>query len=277
MDNADKPAHRPSRLVRSARTMRALSHAPGRRAPSTSLTGPIADQRHLAVLRYPIAELRAAAHAHGCTINDLLIAAVTTDSATSSTGGENQDRLELLASVLLGHVEAARAACSSLHCPSVSRTAPSGSASSRSHRHSKRRRIRSCRHRRNAREPGSVGRGLGQASCDQPYKPVRDQCARPDVNLVLCRSAAAAGGAAGPARRRCPAQRYGDVVRRPLRSLPWPTTTCPICRFSQLAYARRSRATSTHTSVETASERDLLLPRPTAVHPSRRRAGLPAS
>jgi diacylglycerol O-acyltransferase / wax synthase len=69
---------RPSRLVRSARTLRALAHAPGRRAPSTSLTGPIGDQRHLTVLRYPIAELRAAAHKQGCTINDLLIAAVTT-------------------------------------------------------------------------------------------------------------------------------------------------------------------------------------------------------
>ncbi|HEX6758460.1 MAG TPA: wax ester/triacylglycerol synthase domain-containing protein [Propionibacteriaceae bacterium] len=94
---------RPSRLVRSARTMRALSHAPGRRAPSTSLTGPIADQRHLAVLRYPIAELRAAAHAHGCTINDLLIAAVTTGLRDLLNGrGENQDRLELLASVPVG-------------------------------------------------------------------------------------------------------------------------------------------------------------------------------
>jgi Wax ester synthase-like Acyl-CoA acyltransferase domain/Polyketide cyclase / dehydrase and lipid transport len=69
---------RPSRLLRSARTLRALSHAGGGAAPATSLTGPIGGQRHLTVLRYPIADLRAAAHARGCTINDLLIAAVTT-------------------------------------------------------------------------------------------------------------------------------------------------------------------------------------------------------
>jgi diacylglycerol O-acyltransferase / wax synthase len=94
---------RPSRLVRSARTLRALSHAPGRRAPATSLTGPIGDHRHLTVLRYPIAELRAAAHAHRCTINDLLIAAVTTGLRDLLNGrGENRDRLELLASVPVG-------------------------------------------------------------------------------------------------------------------------------------------------------------------------------
>jgi diacylglycerol O-acyltransferase / wax synthase len=94
---------RPSRLIRSARTLRALSHAPGRRAPSTSLTGPIGDQRQLRVLRYPIAELRAAAHAHRCTINVLLIAAVTTGLRDLLNGrGENQDGLGLLASVPVG-------------------------------------------------------------------------------------------------------------------------------------------------------------------------------
>ena len=94
---------RPSRLIKSARTLRALSHAPGRRAPSTSLTGPIGNQRQLRVLRYPLAEVRAAAHKQGCTINDLLIAAVTTGLRDLLDGrGENQDGLQLLASVPVG-------------------------------------------------------------------------------------------------------------------------------------------------------------------------------
>ncbi len=94
---------RPSRLIRSARTLRALYHAPGRRAPSTSLTGPIGDKRHLTVLRYPLTELRSAAHAHSCTINDLLIAAVTTGLREMLIGrGEDQDGRDLLASVPVG-------------------------------------------------------------------------------------------------------------------------------------------------------------------------------
>ena len=94
---------RPSRLLRSARTMRALSHAGGGSAPATSLTGTIGGQRQLTVLRYRIDELRAAAHAHGCTINDLLIAAVTRglrDLLTSR--GECREELELRASVPVG-------------------------------------------------------------------------------------------------------------------------------------------------------------------------------
>ena len=94
---------RPSRLRRSARTLRAVSHAGAGAAPTTSLTGPIGGRRHLTVMRYPIADLRAAAHACGCTINDLLIAAVTTglrDLLTSR--GECREGLELRASVPVG-------------------------------------------------------------------------------------------------------------------------------------------------------------------------------
>jgi WS/DGAT/MGAT family acyltransferase len=94
---------RPSRLIRSAHMLRALSHEPGRRAPATSLTGPIADQRHLTVLRYDLEELRAAAHMRSCTINDLLIAAVTAGLRDLlSRRGENHSELELLASVPVG-------------------------------------------------------------------------------------------------------------------------------------------------------------------------------
>ncbi len=94
---------RPSRLLRSARTLRALSRAGGGPAPATSLTGPIGGKRHLTVLRYPIDRLRAAAHARGCTINDLLIAAVTTGLRDMlSRRGECRDGLELRASVPVG-------------------------------------------------------------------------------------------------------------------------------------------------------------------------------
>jgi len=93
----------PSRLIRSTHALRALSHAPGRRAPATSLTGPIGDRRHLTVVRYQVAELRRTAHARGCTINDLLIAAVTAGLRDLlNQRGENQDSLELLASVPVG-------------------------------------------------------------------------------------------------------------------------------------------------------------------------------
>jgi WS/DGAT/MGAT family acyltransferase len=92
-----------SRHIRSTDTLRALSHALGSRAPATSLTGPIGYRRHLTVVRYPVAELRRAAHAHGCTINDLLIAAVTAGLRDLlNLRGENRDSLELLASVPVG-------------------------------------------------------------------------------------------------------------------------------------------------------------------------------
>jgi diacylglycerol O-acyltransferase / wax synthase len=94
---------RPSQLLKSARTLRALSRAGGGPAPATSLTGPIGGKRHLTVLRYPIDRLRAAAHARGCTINDLLIAAVTTGLRDLlSRRGECRDGLVLRASVPVG-------------------------------------------------------------------------------------------------------------------------------------------------------------------------------
>ena len=56
----------------------------------------------MTVLRYSIAELRAAAHS-GCTINDLLIAAVTAGLRDLlSERGECQERLALRASVPVG-------------------------------------------------------------------------------------------------------------------------------------------------------------------------------
>jgi diacylglycerol O-acyltransferase len=93
----------PARLLRSARTLRSLSHAAGGSAPATSLTGPIGGRRRLTVLRYPMSQLREAAHAHSCTINDLLIAAVTAGLRDLLSGrGECRDGLELRASVPVG-------------------------------------------------------------------------------------------------------------------------------------------------------------------------------
>jgi hypothetical protein len=55
------------------------------------------------VLRYPVAQLRAAAHAQGCTINDLLIAAVTAGLRDLlCSHGECRDGLVLRASVPVG-------------------------------------------------------------------------------------------------------------------------------------------------------------------------------
>jgi WS/DGAT/MGAT family acyltransferase len=95
--------YHPSSLIGSARTVRALSRTTAGRAPSTSLTGAIGEQRRLTVLRYPMTELRAAAHALSCTINDLLIAAATAGLRDLlSQRGECPDGLALRASVPVG-------------------------------------------------------------------------------------------------------------------------------------------------------------------------------
>lgn len=57
--------------------LRALRAEFANRAPATVLTGEIGYGRQLVVLRAPLEALRGAAHHHACTINDLLLAAVT--------------------------------------------------------------------------------------------------------------------------------------------------------------------------------------------------------
>ena len=119
-----------------AYALRALFHASGGSAPSTSLTGPIGRHWQLTVLKYPIVELRAAAHAHGCTINDLLITAVTAGLRDPLSGrGECREGLELRASVPVG----ARGGKSEggmflARSPSASQTTPRASGSSRKQR-----------------------------------------------------------------------------------------------------------------------------------------------
>jgi diacylglycerol O-acyltransferase / wax synthase len=69
-----RPAHFPQQLG----ALRAVSREQARHAPPTPLTGSIGPGRRLLVVQDPLEDLRARAHAHGGTINDLLLAAVTT-------------------------------------------------------------------------------------------------------------------------------------------------------------------------------------------------------
>jgi diacylglycerol O-acyltransferase len=157
--------YRLSSVIRSARTVRTLSHSTGGRAPSTSLTGAIGEQRHLTVLRYPIAELRAAAHGRGCTINDLLIAAVTAGLRDLlSERGECQEGLALRASVPVGARGGGSKGGMFIATLPVGIPDDAERASHHHAGHSRRQsppRSGSRRDRRTARELGSVGRGLG--------------------------------------------------------------------------------------------------------------------
>jgi WS/DGAT/MGAT family acyltransferase len=94
---------RPSALRRSVHAVRALTREPGRRAPATFLGGVIRPHRQLIVLRFSLEELREAAHAQGCTINELLLAGVTAGLRDVLVErGECPDGLVLRASVPVG-------------------------------------------------------------------------------------------------------------------------------------------------------------------------------
>jgi diacylglycerol O-acyltransferase len=94
---------RPARLAQQLRTLQAVSRELTRHAPPTSLTGPIGPGRRLLALQEPLEHLRASAHANGCTINDLLLAAVTTGLREMlGERGECPDGLVLRASVPVG-------------------------------------------------------------------------------------------------------------------------------------------------------------------------------
>lgn len=94
---------RPGQLPQRLRALRAVSREQARHAPPTPLTGPIGTGRWLQVLRQPLEDLRATAHANGSTINDLLLAAVTTGlRAMLVEQGDCPDGLILRASVPVG-------------------------------------------------------------------------------------------------------------------------------------------------------------------------------
>ena len=99
------PAHvrRPSHLFRSIGSLRGLLHEPGGPAPVTFLSGPIRQGRHVVTERFALEELRASAHAQGCSINELLLAAVTAGLRdVFMERGEYHPGLVLRASVPVG-------------------------------------------------------------------------------------------------------------------------------------------------------------------------------
>lgn len=67
----------PGRLRRRLVALRGLRQEMRSHTPTTVLTGDIGFGRRLVVIREPLDNVRAAAHRIGCTINDLLLAAVT--------------------------------------------------------------------------------------------------------------------------------------------------------------------------------------------------------
>jgi WS/DGAT/MGAT family acyltransferase len=94
---------RPSRVLPSLRALRALAREPGGPAPATFLAGPIGPGRRLSVLAVPLEEVRSRAHQHGCTINELLLAGVTTGlREVLLERGECRDGLVLRVSVPVG-------------------------------------------------------------------------------------------------------------------------------------------------------------------------------
>jgi WS/DGAT/MGAT family acyltransferase len=90
----------PARL----RTIRALAtETRARAAPAPALAGPVGSRRRMTVIRLPLAELRRGAHARDVTINDVLLAAVTTGLRDLlSAQGDCPENLVLRASVPVG-------------------------------------------------------------------------------------------------------------------------------------------------------------------------------
>ena len=95
---------RVSAALRAAgRDLAATRAAVSQRAPATSLHRPIGRGRRLAVLRRPLDHVKRAAHTHGATVNDVVLAAVAGGLHRLLTGrGEPVEGLELRVSVPVG-------------------------------------------------------------------------------------------------------------------------------------------------------------------------------
>jgi WS/DGAT/MGAT family acyltransferase len=93
----------PAKLAAQARTLAGAAQlaAGGRhQRPRSLLRRPVGGRRRLAVVRAQLAEVKAVAHAHGATVNDLLLAAVTSGlRALLLARGTPVDGLILYASV----------------------------------------------------------------------------------------------------------------------------------------------------------------------------------
>jgi diacylglycerol O-acyltransferase len=94
---------RPNRLRSRLAALRGLREEMRSHTPTTVLTGDIGDRRRLVVIRQPLEDLRTTAHEVGCTINDLLLAAVTEGlRGMSSARGDGAEAMTLRATVPVG-------------------------------------------------------------------------------------------------------------------------------------------------------------------------------
>jgi diacylglycerol O-acyltransferase / wax synthase len=101
----------PATLRRAARQVRDAAGDVRETAPTTSLPRHLGPGRRLAVVRFPLAKLRAAGHTVGATVNDMLLGAVTTGlRALLLARGENVDGLTLRASMPAGATGAGQTA-----------------------------------------------------------------------------------------------------------------------------------------------------------------------
>jgi len=96
---------RAARLRRRLADLRGLRSEISNRAPATVLAGDIWYERQLVVVREPLEALRTAAHDLDCTINDLLLAAVTQGLRDLfCPRGDGDDSMALRATVPVGEV-----------------------------------------------------------------------------------------------------------------------------------------------------------------------------
>ena len=101
-------ARRRLRALRRRPTIPALGGGTAPRPPHSSLNRPIGDHRRLAVARADLAGLRRVAHAHGATVNDALLTAVSGAlCGVLRRRGEDIDRFVLSVPVAARHAAAA--------------------------------------------------------------------------------------------------------------------------------------------------------------------------
>jgi diacylglycerol O-acyltransferase / wax synthase len=99
----------PAAVRAAARDAAATRAAVAQLAPATSLRRPIGPTRRLAVVRRPLREVKEAGHAHGATVNDVLLAAVAFGlHRLLARRGDPVDGLELRVSVPVGAPGGAR-------------------------------------------------------------------------------------------------------------------------------------------------------------------------
>jgi diacylglycerol O-acyltransferase len=103
--------HIPATLLRTVRQIRDAAGDIRETAPRTSLPRRVGPGRRLAVVRFPLEEVRAAGRASGATVNDVLLGAVTTGLRELLLArGESVDRLTLRASMPVGATGAGQTA-----------------------------------------------------------------------------------------------------------------------------------------------------------------------